>query len=51
MKKNKLMNQIQIINRHGTWQDEKKDENKQDPVDKKAFYLSYEAAIYSTLLI
>lgn len=29
------MNQFQIINRHETWRDEKKDENKQDPADKK----------------
>lgn len=47
------MNQFQIINRQETWRDEKKDENKQDPADKKkkAFYLSYQAAIYSALLI
>lgn len=29
------MNQFQIINRHETWRDEKKDENKQDPADRE----------------
>lgn len=40
------MNQFQIINRQETWRDEKKDENKQDPADKKKLFTSHIKLLY-----